>query len=100
MMAARPGSQPHHVAVAGRDLLGHLQVTGEGSVFHEDGGARRGSAPRCAGRDPLRTCRLQLVAAGVAGDVDARMIALGVEAHPPVGELVLEVADGDLIARG
>ena len=41
---------------------------------------------------------LQLVAAGMAGDVDARMVALGVEAHAAVGELVLQVADRDLVA--
>ena len=35
----------------------------------------------------------QLVAARVAGDVDAGMVALGVEAHAAVGELVLQVAD-------
>ena len=41
---------------------------------------------------------LQLVAARVAGDVDARVVALGVETHAAVGELVLQVADRDLVA--
>ena len=38
-------------------------------------------------------------AARVAGDVDAGVIALGVEPHAAVGELVLQVADRDLVAR-
>ena len=35
----------------------------------------------------------------VAGDVDARVVALGVEPHAAVGRAVLQVADRDLVAR-
>lgn len=40
----------------------------------------------------------QFLAARVAGDVDAGVVPLGVEAHAAVRELVLQTADRQLIA--
>ena len=84
-------------AVARRDLLRDLQVAREGDMLQEvaafavgrHGDLRPGPAVHFR----------QLVAARVAGDVDARMVTLGVEPHAAVGETVLQVADRDLVAR-
>src|SRR5206468_1624234 len=90
------GGQADHVAVARGDRLGDLQVLGQGDVLQQ-------VPPLTVGRHgdlgprPL-VHALELIAAGVAGYVDARMVAFGVEAHATIGEVVLQVADRHLVA--
>src|SRR5947208_3030903 len=85
------------VALGRRELLqGPLGFLGEGGVLGQVAALAVG---RHGDRRPGPLVHpLQLVSARVAGDVNTRMVALGVKAHASVGEVVLQVADRDLVA--
>jgi hypothetical protein len=82
---------------AGDDRVRNLQVLGEGGVLDQVAALAVGRHGDLVGRAHWYIC--QLVAARVAADVDAGGVALGVQAHAAVGQLVLQVADRDLVAR-
>jgi len=96
MISARPGARRTMSPLRGADRLRNLHVMSQGRMFQEVPalavGGHRDRGPRPA------VHFLQLVAAGMAGNMDARMITLRVQTNTPVGELVLEVANGNLIA--
>src|SRR5690606_8462417 len=88
--------QAHHVAVARRHRLRDLHVFGQIAVLDQ-------VAAHAVGRHgDLRPGPLihltQFVAARVARDVDAGVILFGVDAHPALGHLVLQPADGQFVA--
>ena len=81
----------------GTHRLRHLQVAGERGVLDAGGGARHGSAPRSCGRTQRYICASSS-RARVAGDVDRMVAARCRRRTPRVGELVLQVADRELVA--
>ncbi len=90
------GGQPHHVAVPWRHGLGDADVLRQIGVL---GQVTAHAVGRYGDLRPRPGVHLaQFLAARVARDVDAGVIALGVEAHPAVSELVLQPADRQLIA--
>ena len=98
MISARPGARRTMSPLRGATGCGHLQVLGQGGVLEQVAALAVGRHGDLRPRPVVHL--LQLVAARVAGDVDARMVALGVEAHAAVGELVLQVADRRSRCRG